>query len=289
MSKRAKSLTPSGYLRRIFLGRIFGRADPLGRMKSVLSADLTADTEWSHGDRDLKELDGDYYRHWKTVGGGHKVYSYFDTYERVFSSFRGQRLSVLEIGVFRGASLRTWRWYLGDQTRIVGLDIDPDCARFDDSANGMHVRIGDSGDPRVLDAVAAEFGPFDIVIDDGSHYTHHQMLAFNTLFARHLKPGGIFFIEDTCTSAWRRFRTSRYSVFDLAKTMVDAINYFYFRYRYADYDEATYRGPFSLPKITTQVRELRVFDSAIAICKADAGYYPPLVFQREVGERETAG
>src|SRR4029079_2980064 len=41
----------------------------------------------------------------------------------------------------------------------------------------------------------ATFGPFDVVIDDGSHASVHQQLALACLFP-HVAPGGLYFIED---------------------------------------------------------------------------------------------
>jgi predicted methyltransferase len=35
-----------------------------------------------------------------------------------------------------------------------------------------------------------------MLIDDGSHYSHHQKLCWETLFPQMLKPGGVYIIED---------------------------------------------------------------------------------------------
>jgi SAM-dependent methyltransferase len=43
---------------------------------------------------------------------------------------------------------------------------------------------------------------FDIIIDDGSHDVAHQQMTFGKLFDL-LKPGGIYIIEDMCTSFFK--------------------------------------------------------------------------------------
>ncbi|WP_395059339.1 hypothetical protein [Polaromonas sp.] len=42
-------------------------------------------------------------------------------------------------------------------------------------------------------------GPFDIVIDDGSHVFEHQIASFDTLFPR-MSPTAVYIVEDTHTS-----------------------------------------------------------------------------------------
>jgi cephalosporin hydroxylase len=124
---------------------------------------------------------------------------YFEIYDRHFAHLRDADVSILEIGVESGGSLDLWRSYFGPQARIVGLDINPKCKAFE--GPNTTVRIGDQGDPAFLDGIAAEFGPFDIVIEDGSHAFDHQILAFKTLFP-HIRTPGFYCCEDLCTSYW---------------------------------------------------------------------------------------
>ena len=124
---------------------------------------------------------------------------YFEIYDRHLGRFRDQQISVLEIGIDQGGSLEIWRRYFGAKAQIVGVDINPACKNFE--AAGTHVIIGDQGDVKFLEKLAADFGPFDIVIDDGSHVFEHQLVTFRTLFP-HIKPDGIYACEDLCTSYW---------------------------------------------------------------------------------------
>lgn len=56
-----------------------------------------------------------------------------------------------------------------------------------------------------LAAFAQKYGPFDIVIDDGSHRWDHQRISVGHLI-RHVKPGGFYVIEDIHTSFVDRYR-----------------------------------------------------------------------------------
>lgn len=60
-------------------------------------------------------------------------------------------------------------------------------------------KICDQGKPKDLLNFEKNNGPFDIIIDDGSHFTHHQKTSFDSLFKK-LNYGGIYIIEDVGTS-----------------------------------------------------------------------------------------
>ena len=139
-------------------------------------------------------------------GDLHKWHHYFDIYERHLARYRGRAFRFLEIGVFRGGSLRLWREYFGPEARIVGLDRDPSCARFDGAFG--HVRIGDQTDAGFLRAVLDEFGPFDAVLDAGGHTAQQQIVSFEVLYPE-LVADGVYLCEDTHTSYWKNFQDSQ--------------------------------------------------------------------------------
>ena len=132
----------------------------------------------------------------------HKWHHYLPLYERYFSSFRNSPVRLLEIGVFRGGSLQMWRKYFGDSATIFGIDTDPACASYDGQA--AQVRIGSQDDPDFLRRVVDEMGGVDIVLDDGSHQTKHQVESFKCLFPR-MSQGGVYMVEDLHTSFWRGY------------------------------------------------------------------------------------
>ena len=122
---------------------------------------------------------------------------YFPIYGRHFGHLRDCPCSIFEIGVADGGSLAIWREYFGAKAEITGLDINPAVRKCEEA--GTTIYIGDQGDRGLLKQIAAERGPFDLVIEDGSHRFDHQILAFETLF-EHVKDGGIYVCEDIQTS-----------------------------------------------------------------------------------------
>jgi Methyltransferase domain len=124
---------------------------------------------------DKNSLTGDYLRH----------------YERVFSDLREEEFNFIEIGVFRGASARTWERFFS-RASIVGVDIDPTCRRF--ATDRVRIEIGSQNDPEFLNHLATRYPP-RVVIDDGSHQSYDIIFTFERLFPA-LQPGGIYIIED---------------------------------------------------------------------------------------------
>ncbi len=110
---------------------------------------------------------------------------YFDIYEKHFERFRGKSPRVLELGVDHGGSLQLWKRYFGHGAEIIGVDIDPE-AMFEESQ--ITTVCTDQTDPTI-----AASGPFDIVIDDGSHNPEHQVASFDILWPRCT---GVYLIED---------------------------------------------------------------------------------------------
>jgi hypothetical protein len=145
------------------------------------------------------------YAHFLANRGGailDKWVHYFPIYTRHLDRFRGRPLRMLEIGVYRGGGLDMWSRYLGPEAKLVGLDIDEAAVR---AVRGRFpVVLGDQEDPAVLQAINAEYGPFDIVIDDGGHTMGQQITTAETLFPL-LVDGGVFIVEDTHTSYWSEF------------------------------------------------------------------------------------
>lgn len=99
--------------------------------------------------------------------------------------------TLLEIGIWYGASIRMWKEY-NPEMNLHAIDIDPRVASY---SNEFNVHIGDQTDRIFLENVAKKTGPLDFIIDDGSHVGDHIVKSFAFLFP-HLKSGGYYFIED---------------------------------------------------------------------------------------------
>ncbi len=149
---------------------------------------------------------------------------YTPVYEQWFRSLRYKPIRLLEIGVggyaksqMGGNSLRMWKRYF-PQGKITGIDI------YDKSAlQETRIRIfkGDQTDRVFLTGLTQVEGPFDIIIDDGSHVQSHIITSFETLFPL-MNPGGIYVIEDTQTSYWPKFEGSTSGM----DSVDSAMNYF---------------------------------------------------------------
>jgi hypothetical protein len=123
--------------------------------------------------------------------------SYLDVYETYFAPIRDQVRGVLELGVYRGSSLKVWRDYFRNAS-VIGIDQDPQANQF--YGERISVILGHQCDPQVLHraraaAAAAADTAFDIIIDDGSHLVEHMLGSLDAAWG-HLKPGGLYTIED---------------------------------------------------------------------------------------------
>lgn len=122
-------------------------------------------------------------------------HGFCEIYEKRLESRRFEPLKILEIGVFYGGSLRMWREYFPN-AEIHGVDLDVHrCGEIE----GVTLHKLDVADQRALKKLCEDFGPWDLVIDDGSHTMKHQQLTFLTVWP-HIKPDGFHVIEDLHTS-----------------------------------------------------------------------------------------
>lgn len=116
---------------------------------------------------------------------------YTDVYEQLLAGRELEPLTVLEIGVNTGASLRMWADYLPAAT-IIGGDSNPRCRAH--AGPRTTILIGAQADPEFL-AEAASLGPFDVIVDDGSHHLADNEATLAALLP-HLNPAGWYAIED---------------------------------------------------------------------------------------------
>jgi len=129
---------------------------------------------------------------------------YLENYMEFFEPLIGKEIRLLEVGVYKGGSLLLWRDYF-EKATIVGLDINP--VHIDDPTGRIHVYQGQQQDTVLLDRIAQEMAPegFDVIIDDCSHIGELTRISFWHLFDNHLKPGGLYAIEDWGTGYWNRY------------------------------------------------------------------------------------
>ncbi len=135
------------------------------------------------------------------------IHDYTPHYHRRLAHMRDRPIRLLEIGVggfgardVGGESLRMWRDYF-PEALIVGVDV---VEKSLDLGERIVLRRGSQSDPHFLAELRAELGPFDVIIDDGSHRPADIRVSFEHLFEA-LSPGGLYVIEDLQTSYWSGF------------------------------------------------------------------------------------
>jgi len=126
---------------------------------------------------------------------------YLQHYEEYFAPLYGRDIKLLELGIYHGGSLLLWRDVFEKGT-IVGLDLNS--VSIADPSNRIHIYQGEQQDTALLDRIARECAPggFDVIIDDCSHIGELTRISFWHLFDNHLKPGGLYVIEDWSASYW---------------------------------------------------------------------------------------
>lgn len=186
----------------------------------------------------------------------HKWHHYIPIYDRYFSIFRGQKVRFLEIGVSEGGSLQMWRKYFGNQAIIYGIDIDPNCEKF----NGIdgQVRIGSQDDANFLKTVINEMGGVDVILDDGSHHMKHILTTLKSLFPK-LSNGGIYMIEDLHTAYWKDFGggyQSKSSFFTFVSDLINDIHHWY------------HKNSLKHPSISSNCSGIHIHDSITVLEKS---------------------
>ena len=107
---------------------------------------------------------------------------------------------ILEIGVWKGASIKMYNDFFNGDCEIYCIDIDRN-RDVGYLGENVHFYVVDQGNEGQLKKFAEELGDikFDVILDDGSHQIYHQMLTYS-VFRKLLKPSGIYIMEDLHTS-----------------------------------------------------------------------------------------
>ena len=151
----------------------------------------------------------------------YKVSNYFPIYAELFGHLRGTDCTFVETGVLNGGSLFMWREWLGPKARIIGVDLNPDAAKWQKS--GFEIHIGDQGDPNFWRQTFEKIGSFDVLLDDGGHQSFQQMVTL-TEALRAARSTCIVVIEDTITSFLNEFSGHHdHSFLEYAKSSTDVL------------------------------------------------------------------
>lgn len=133
---------------------------------------------------------------------------YLERYDPILEPWLDKPIVLLELGVDKGGSLFLWHDYFPLGT-IVGIDIN--LPKEFKPTDRIHLFEGSQTDHTFLSGVANKVAPkgFDIIIDDASHLGELTRISFWHLFDNHLKPGGLYVIEDWGTGYWEDWPDGR--------------------------------------------------------------------------------
>ena len=90
---------------------------------------------------------------------------YFPVYDKLFKRFKNKKIIFVEIGVLDGGSLEIWKNFFGKDSRIIGIDNNPDCKKLENT--NFEIFIGSQSDPNFWKDFFNKVGNVDIILDDG--------------------------------------------------------------------------------------------------------------------------
>jgi Cephalosporin hydroxylase. len=192
---------------------------------------------------------------------------YFSIYHKHLARFKNTPVVVLEIGVFKGESLRMWKSFLGERCTVFGVDNDERCTRFADPDNNIHVVIGDQGDPVFLRKLMEVLPTVDVLIDDGGHMASQQITTFLECYDK-ISENGVYICEDLHTNYWPDFQDAPETFVDFAKRHVDYLNAWFF-----DGENKGFNVPYGqgeIPLFTNITHSVTFYNSVIVFEKSRA-------------------
>jgi 23S rRNA U2552 (ribose-2'-O)-methylase RlmE/FtsJ len=150
-----------------------------------------------------------------------KTDNYFEIYEKNLNRFIGKKITFVEIGVHNGGSLQMWKKYFGKKAKIIGIDINPECKKFQDDQ--IEIYIGDQSNKFFWQKFFSKVGNVDVVLDDGAH-TNIAQIQTTLSCAKNIKNDGLLIIEDTHSSYHKKYNTSKkYTFINFTKNLIDKL------------------------------------------------------------------
>lgn len=153
--------------------------------------------------------------------------SYLYEYDRLFTPYRDQSVTMLEIGIQNGGSLEIWGQYFPKAKKFVGCDINPDCSKLSYNDPRIAVVVDDANTDQAQVKILKHAATFNLIIDDGSHTSEDIVKSFVRYFP-YVTQGGLFIAEDLHCSYWERYGGGvyyPYSSIAFFKHLADVINF----------------------------------------------------------------
>ena len=118
-------------------------------------------------------------------------HSYQTVYDNIFSNYKESCKSLLEIGFDGGFALQAYSEYFPNAF-IYGIDIKDARSEGLKTNSKVRVFVGDACSKEAINHFNLEF---DIIIEDASHLSEHQIQHFRD-YNKYVKKDGIYIIED---------------------------------------------------------------------------------------------
>lgn len=131
-----------------------------------------------------------------------KITSYFPAYVELFGHLVDRKCTFIETGILDGGSLFMWRSWLGENARIIGIDLNPEALKW--KKYGFDIFIGDQADPEFWKNTYSSIGNFDAILDDGGHQSFQQIIT-TVESVRACNSSCVVVVEDTATSFMKDF------------------------------------------------------------------------------------
>lgn len=189
----------------------------------------------------------------------YKWVHYLDIYDKYFKMYCNKPVTIVEFGVYHGGSLQMWKKYFGPRARIIGIDINPQCKKFEEKQ--IKIFVGDQADASFLHRLCKEIGPVDIIIDDGGHTMKQQITTFKEMWLN-LRNGGTYLIEDLHTSYWKLYGggyKKSGTFISFAKDLIDQMN--------AWHSKGIAKKYLRVDKYTKSVKAMHIYDSVMVFEK----------------------
>ena len=173
--------------------------------KSLKSAYKICDIDYT--DKNVEDLDRimikvNFDRHEKADRGSYQ-HNYHRPYGKILGPERMKVENILEVGIWVGLGLLAWARYFPN-SRVEGIDKsfqwERKIKRLFTQEESHRIRLNWC-DTTNLEMVRRHIDPqrynkyFDIIVDDGNHFSSGQKATLINLWD-YLKPGGWYFVED---------------------------------------------------------------------------------------------
>ncbi len=147
---------------------------------------------------------------------------YFPIYEKLFAKYKNQKITFVEVGILDGGSLQIWKKYFGKSSRIIGIDNNPECKKFENE--NIEIYIGSQSDTNFWKDFYNKVGNIDIILDDGGH-TNDQQIITLVESINNINNGGLHVVEDVHSSYQKHYGNPyKYSFINFTKKNIDDIN-----------------------------------------------------------------